>query len=232
MASRSLCVMVRAALLLVLLVSPLAHASSETEATAALNEGQQQNDTQAFIQNLGDKAISILANKDTKPEDRDQTFRTLMYESFDLPTIARFVIGRNAWNGATQQEKDEYLKLFEQLVIHIYSDRFAMYSGEIFKVMSDHVEGERDSIVTSHIQRPESDQPIVVDWRVRNFEGRLAIIDVIVEGISMSVSQRQEYSSVLQRNENNIEPLLKLMRDSLEKQDKADSKEAADFQKR
>ena len=98
--------------------------------------------------------------------------------------------------------------------------------------MSDHVEGERDSIVTSHIQRPESDQPIVVDWRVRNFEGRLAIIDVIVEGISMSVSQRQEYSSVLQRNENNIEPLLKLMRDSLEKQDKADSKEAADFQKR
>lgn len=232
MASRFLCVMVRAALVFVLFAAPAAQASSETDATAALNARQRQNDTQAFIQNLGDTAISILANKDTKPEDRDQTFRDLMHKSFDLPTIARFVIGRNAWQGAAQPEKDEYLKLFEQLVIHIYSDRFAMYSGEVFKVISDHAEGERDSIVTSHIQRPDSDQPIVVDWRVRNFEGRLAIIDVIVEGISMSVTQRQEYSSVLQRNENNIEPLLKLMRDSLEKQDKADSKEAADFQKR
>lgn len=230
MASRSLCVMARAALLSVLLVSPAALANSETEATAALNEGQQQGDTRAFIQTLGDQAISILADRDAKPDIRDQTFRDLMHRSFDLPTIARFVIGRNAWNGAAQPEKDEYLALFEKLVIHIYSDRFAMYSGEIFKVVDDHAEGERDTIVTSHVQRPDSDQPIVVDWRVRNFDGRLAIIDVIVEGISMSVTQRQEYSSVLQRNENSIAPLLKLMRDSLDKQNRAADKAAAETQ--
>ncbi len=230
MASRSPCVIIRVALLTVLFLHPSAHANSETDATAALNAGQQQEDTRSFIQNLGDKAIAILADKTAKPDDRDQTFRALMQRSFDLPTIARFVIGRNAWNGATQPEKDEYLDLFEKLVIHIYSDRFAMYSGEIFKVIDDHPEGERDTIVTSHVQRPDSTQPIIVDWRVRNFDGRLAIIDVIVEGISMSVTQRQEYSSVLQRNENNIEPLLKLMRDSLIKQDKAEAKAAENNQ--
>lgn len=232
MASRLLCVIGRAALFAVLFAAPAVQARSEADATAALNDGQRQNDTRGFIQNLGDSAISILADKSAKPDVRDQTFRDLMHKSFDLPTIARFVIGRNAWQGASQQEKDEYLELFEKLVIHIYSDRFAMYSGEVFKVIDDHPEGERDSIVTSHVQRPDSAQPIIVDWRVRNFEGRLAIIDVIVEGISMSVTQRQEYSSVLQRNENNLAPLLKLMRDSLDKQDKAEGKAAENNQTR
>lgn len=227
MASRILCVMAHAALASVLLAAPAAFARSEVDTTAALNAEQGQNNAQSFIQNLGDRAIGILANKAAKPEDRDQTFRDLMHQSFDLPTIARFVIGRNAWNGASQAEKDEYLALFEKLVIHIYSDRFAMYSGEVFKVVSEHAEGDRDTIVTSHVQRPDSTQPIVVDWRVRNFEGRMAIIDVIVEGISMSVTQRQEYSSVLQRNENAITPLLQLMRESLDKQNRAEGKAAA-----
>ncbi len=86
-------------------------------------------------------------------------------------------------------------------------------------MQSERQEGERDTMVTSHIMRPDSSSPIVVDWRVRNFNGRQAIIDVIVEGISMSVTQRQEYGSVLQRNENRLEPLLALMRTSLDKQE-------------
>jgi len=180
----------------------------------------------SFIQNLGDTALSILAEKNRLPEEKNASFQDLMHVSFDLPTIGRFVIGRNAWNGATAEEQQEYLGLFEKLVIRIYSDRFAMYNNEIFKVVDSHPEGERDTIVTSHIQRPDSTQPIVVDWRVRNFDGRFGIIDVIVEGISMSVAQRQEYSSVLNRNDNHLAPLLELMRASLVKQEAKDQADA------
>lgn len=172
-----------------------------------------------FIQNLGDRAVSILADKTLSAAGKDQTFQNLMHDSFDLPTIGRFVIGRNAWNGATPEEQAEYLRLFEQLVIRIYSDRFALYNGEVFKVVSSRAEGERDTMVTGHILRPGSNQPIVIDWRVRNFDGRLGIIDVIVEGISMSVTQRQEYSSVLAREDNKIGPLLDVMRKQLVKDD-------------
>lgn len=198
-----------------------AAASSTPSAAAAFVQTLPTETVQAdqFIQNLGDRAVSILADKTLSAADKDRTFQDLMHASFDLPTIGRFVIGRNAWNGATPDEQTEYLRLFEQLVIRIYSDRFALYNGEVFKVVSSRVEGERDTMVTGHILRPGSSQPIVIDWRVRNFDGRLGIIDVIVEGISMSVTQRQEYSSVLAREDNKIGPLLDVMRKQLVKDD-------------
>jgi phospholipid transport system substrate-binding protein len=177
-------------------------------------------DAGQFIQAIGDRATAILADKTITQSMKDKTFQDLMHASFDLPTIGRFVIGRNVWQGATSAEQQEYLQLFEQLVIRIYSDRFALYNGEIFKVVGTHAEGERDTIVTSHMIRPNNPQPITIDWRVRAFDGkRLGIIDVVVEGISMSVSQRQEYSSVLAREDNQIAPLLEVMRKQITKDD-------------
>jgi phospholipid transport system substrate-binding protein len=169
-----------------------------------------------FIQNLGDRAVAILADKALAPENKDQIFQGLMRASFDLVTIGRFVIGRNAWMGASEEERSEYLALFEKLVIGIYSDRFALYNGETFKVVDSRSEGERDFIVTSQLQHLKKDKPIIIDWRVRNIDGRLGIIDVIVEGISMSVSQRQEYASVLSQKDNQISALLTVMRNKLE----------------
>lgn len=192
--------------------------STEARSVSAGDRDVGKSAANIFIQNLGDQALDILSDHKRTAEEKDTAFQDMLRRSFDLPTIARFVIGRNAWFGATDPEKAEYLKLFEKLVVRIYSDRFSFYSGEKFYVQSERQEGERDTMVTSHIMRPDSTSPIVVDWRVRNFNGRQAIIDVIVEGISMSVTQRQEYGSVLQRNENRLEPLLALMRTSLDKQ--------------
>ena len=193
--------------------------STEVRSISAGDRDVGKSPANIFIQNLGDQALDILSDNKRTPEEKDTAFQDMLRRSFDLPTIARFVIGRSAWFGATDPEKAEYLKLFEKLVVRIYSDRFSFYSGEKFHVQSERQEGERDTMVTSHIMRPDSSSPIVVDWRVRNFNGRQAIIDVIVEGISMSVTQRQEYGSVLQRNENRLEPLLALMRTSLDKQE-------------
>lgn len=204
------------------LFMPVLNAQAERPDRRIAQNTVEDTDTSAanrFIQNLGDQALTILSDKKRQPEEKDAIFQEMLRQSFDLPTIARFVVGRNAWFGASEEEKTEYLKLFEKLVVRVYSDRFSLYSGERFHVQSERQEGERDTMVTSHIMRPGSSTPIVVDWRVRNFNGRQAIIDVIVEGISMSVTQRQEYGSVLQRNDNRLEPLLVLMRSSLEKQD-------------
>lgn len=168
-----------------------------------------------FIQDLGDKAVSILADKNITPEQRDMKFRQMMHESFDLMTIGRFVIGRN-WHAATPEQQKEYMRLFEELVVKTYSDRFALYTGEGFRVRSVTPEGERDYIVRSEITHPDGSPPTTVDWRVRQKEGKLGIIDVIVEGVSMSVTQRQEYSSVIERNGGNIDGLLEVMRKHLQ----------------
>lgn len=179
-----------------------------------------------FVQKLGDRAIEILADKATDAAGKNRLFQGLMHQSFDLNTIGRFVIGRNAWQGATPEQQKEYMRLFEKLVIKIYSDRFALYSGQKFKVVESHSEGDRDTMVRSQIIQPEDTQPIFVDWRIRNFDGRMGIIDVVVEGISMSVTQRQEYGAVIQRNDGSIDALINLMRDQLERQDAQDKKDA------
>lgn len=167
-----------------------------------------------FIQELGNKAVAILQDKAINETQRQQQFRDLLRTHFDLMTIGRFVIGRS-WNSATPAQQDEYRRLFEELVVKTYSDRFALYTGEGFRVTAVRPEGERDFIINSGITHPDGSPDTAVDWRVRQKDGKLGIIDVVVEGISMSVTQRQEYSSVIQRNSGSIDALLDLMRKRL-----------------
>jgi phospholipid transport system substrate-binding protein len=139
----------------------------------------------------------------------------MLQTSFDLPTIGRFVIGRS-WNAATPAQQQEYMRLFEALVVKTYSDRFALYTGEGFEVTSVRPETEKDSIVISQITHPDGSEPTEVDWRVRHKEGKLGIIDVVVEGVSLSVTQRQEYASIVQRDGGKLDGLLVLMRQQLQ----------------
>ena len=167
-----------------------------------------------FIQSLGDKAIAILADKSLSAEQRNQQFRQMLRDSFDLSTIGRFALGRS-WNMASLEQRNEYMRLFEELVVKTYSDRFALYTGEGFKVRTTRPEGDKDFIVNSDITHPDGSPPTTVDWRLRQKSGKLGIIDVVVEGVSMSVTQRQEYAAVIERNGGNINALLDMMRERI-----------------
>src|ERR1051326_5533598 len=81
----------------------------------------------AFIQHLGSQAISILADKSMPEEESARRFRSMLHNDFDLNLLGRFALGANAWRAATPQQRQEYLKLFEELVVDIYSDRFKTY---------------------------------------------------------------------------------------------------------
>ncbi len=193
-----------------MLTAPLVMAQEPAAATEAVAELSEQ---AKFIQSLGDRAVAILANKAISPEERNTQFRNMLRETFDLPTIARFVIGRTSWATATPEQQKEYMDLFEALVVKTYSDRFAFYTGEGFKARSSTPEGDKDVIVNSNITHPDGSAPTSVAWRVRQKDGKMGILDVVVEGVSMSVTQRQEYSAVIQRNGGDIGALLTLMRD-------------------
>lgn len=178
----------------------------------ALAQADNSKGASEFVQSLGDKAISTLADKTVTPEQAGRTFRNMLQNSFDIDLIGKFALGAANWKSATPEQKQKYMKLFEKLVVQIYSDRFKLYSGESFKVLSATSEDERDTYVNSHIARPEPGAPPVqVDWRVRTKGGSHKIIDVIVEGVSMSVTQRSEFSAVIQKNGGNIAEFLDVL---------------------
>lgn len=163
--------------------------------------------TKIFIKTLAEKAIASLMVKDISKGEREQRFRTLMLDNFAIPGIARFVLGRH-WPRASEQEKSEYLKLFEDLMVATYAERFSRYAGETLEIEQAEIRGENDVIVYSTIKRVEGAQPIKVAWRVRGRLGGFKIVDVIVEGISMVQTQKSEFSSFIQQHDGNLGALL------------------------
>ena len=176
---------------------------------------QDQAGAQAFIRQLGDEAIELLRDNTRSSAGTVEGVRSLFRDSFDVPTIGQFVLGRH-WRTATEPQRDEYLSLFEDMVVETYARRFNEYDNQSFIVDGSRPEGERDVMVSSRIVAPDG-PPVQVMWRVRDRgAGNLQIIDVMVEGVSMAVTQRNEFSSIIQRNGGNIDALLQALRDQIE----------------
>ena len=170
-----------------------------------------QEEARQLIESLADKAIAALTVKEIPREERVKRFRVLLHEHFAVKTIGRWVMGRY-WRKATNGERTEFLKLFENLLVSIYVNRFANYAGVTLTVIKTATKGDADIIVYSRILRPDGSSLARVDWRVRKRKGEHKVIDVMVEGVSLGQTQRSEVASVIRRNGGKIQSLLDEMR--------------------
>ena len=165
-------------------------------ALAALSPAEQ--DAVAFVQRLGDQAIQALGASELSLEEREKQVRVLLREGFDFAFIGRFVLGRH-WRTMTPEQRGDYLQLFSAFVLKVYSSRLGGYAGETFKVTGTRPAGKQDILVRTEIIRP-SGPPLDCEWRIRVIDGRQRIIDVMVAGISMAITQSSEFSSVISTN--------------------------------
>jgi len=150
-----------------------------------------------FIQSLGDQAIQILQNKQLGQKDREAQFSKLFTEGFDVSEIGRFVLGRY-WNVASPDQQQQYQKLFATYVVAVYANRFSQYSGEKFTVAGSQPTPDGAS-VTSQIIRPNGGPPINIVWKIAKEASSFKIRDVVAENLSMTVTQRAEFASVVER---------------------------------
>jgi len=166
-------------------------------------------EAESFIQIMADKAIASFRSEQDEAAMQAE-FRKLLNEGFDVRAIGKWVLGRY-WRRAKPEEKEEYLNLFEDFVVATYSSRFKDYSGEeiTLKVTQSLARNDNDAIVRSQIDRPQTTEPILVDWRVKkNSDGDLKVVDVLIAGVSMSQTQRSEFSSVIKRNGGQVAGLI------------------------
>ncbi|HTV45093.1 MAG TPA: ABC transporter substrate-binding protein [Stellaceae bacterium] len=170
-------------------------------------------DPAAVITDLGNQALKVLG-KNVDPNTRVARFRQLFTTDFDVPGIARFVLGRY-WHIATPQQQQEFVRLFTNYIALVYSNQLAEYAGERLSVIGSRAAPD-GSLVTSEILRPNGAPPAKVDWLLTRHAGTYKIDDVIVEGVSMAVTQRSEFASVIQRHGGQVEGLITALRQKIE----------------
>ena len=167
-------------------------------------------DAVAFMNKLWDRAVEVLNNK-SDPTVREARFRELFHADFDCPGIARFVLGRY-WRAASEEEQREFVKLFEDYVVFVYTARLSNFGGEALKVRGSRGDGD-GVIVSTDVISPGAVSPMKIDWRLVTENGTYKISDVIVEGVSMMVTQRSEFASIVQRNGGQVRGLIAMMRE-------------------
>ncbi len=184
-------------LLTMLFLIPAAQPASATTKEGAIQH----------IRLLGEQAFGALQRDDISLEKREAVLAGILSRGFALPLIARFVLGRY-WRSATPDQRDSYVDLFGKFVIKSYSRHLGGFTGSSFDIVGAEPIGKSDFLVTTILRR-KTGSPFKAGWRVRLIDNKHKIIDVIVEGISMAVSQRQEFGSVLKRN--GVERLLQIL---------------------
>jgi len=166
--------------------------------TVCSNPARASGEASSFVQELGSQAIGVLQDDSHTLEQREARFREILVKGFDLDLIGRFVLARY-WKSADDDQRANYLRAFGEFIVHKYSAMLGGYSGEVMTVVSEQRSGDKDVLVHTRIDRP-SGPPIVTHWRVRGSGDEQRIIDVVIEGISMAVTQRAEFKSVVKRH--------------------------------
>ncbi|MBE9554850.1 MAG: ABC transporter substrate-binding protein [Proteobacteria bacterium] len=170
-----------------------------------------------FIEELGDKAILQLADSGISSGERESRFRTLLRDSFDVTRISRFVLGRYV-RKITKEEMAEFRQLYEDIAVLTYAHLFASYAGQGFKVKREVGDpSDRYKMVMTEIQPGDGKPPVLLDWQVKVNGDSYAVVDIRVEGASMAITQREEFTSVLERNGGDIADLLDQLRAKIAK---------------
>ena len=155
----------------------------------------------AFVRGIGDDVIAILGDKaNSTLAEREAAFREVMDRGFDIPTVSRFVLGRH-WKSATNEQRSQFSAIFLDFIARVYASRFDSYSygGEQFTVRSAIADESGDTIVRARVARPSGADPVELDFRVRSKDGNHRVVDLYVEGISMLLTHRAEFGSVINR---------------------------------
>ncbi len=172
--------------------------AATTTAIAAPSNAALVDEARAFIETLSTDAITVLEDQSLNDDAREKAFRTLLSQNFDLNYIARFTLGRNA-RTASKGEVNAYHSLFDDYVIQAYASRLTAYAGEEIKVRGAKTAGTKDILVLTEIKNPASGQTFSAEWRVRPRGPVFRVIDIKIEGISMVITQREEFSAIIKR---------------------------------
>ena len=165
-----------------------------------------------FIQSTVDQASKILSNESSN-DQKIEKLKSIAKESVDVEGIGFYTLGKYRKN-LTEDEKEKYLDLFTKYFLKSFSSRLVEYTDPQISVNTQEVLNKNYTIVNSTLKGTEKRPEIKIDWRVytKNPEKPL-IRDLIIEGLSLARTQKEEFSSIINSNDGDINSLFKTLED-------------------
>jgi len=165
-----------------------------------------------FVQSTVNRASQALDNKFSKEEKINQ-LKNIANETVDIKGIGFYTLGSYR-KDITEEQKKKYLILFKQYFLKSFSSRLAEYSNPEIEVLSKKVLNEKYTMVFSKLIATEKRPEVKIDWRIYTKDPENPLIrDLIIEGLSLARTQKEEFSSIIESNDGDINALF----DTLEK---------------
>ena len=166
-----------------------------------------------FINELVDEAIATLSNKNISIADKNRKIETIALQNVDIEALGMYTLGAVRKN-LDKVTLEKYKDLFEKYFLKSLTSRLTDYSSQKFKVSGAEQKSETYTIVNSKIVKGLSQPEIKIDWRVYTKDPENPLIrDLIVEGLSLAKTQKAEFASILNSNNNDINILFSKLED-------------------
>jgi phospholipid transport system substrate-binding protein len=139
--------------------------------------------------------------------ERQNGFQRILETKFDLPYMGQMALGKY-WDGTTPEQRVRFLKATATAEARAYNERFGQYGGQSVTVNKVSPRANGVFEVDSQINQPNGGEPVKLRWEVQNRGSGLRVTDVKVEGVSMVMTRRSDFSAYIQRNGGNAEALI------------------------
>ena len=165
-----------------------------------------------FVQSTVNRASKVLSENISKEEKIDK-LKIIAKETVDIKGIGFYTLG-SIRKDLNDKQKEKYEKLFEEYFLKSFSSRLSEYTNPEIDVFSKEVLSENYTIVNSLLKGTSERPEVKIDWRIytKNPENPL-IRDLIIEGLSLARTQKEEFSSILNSNDNDINALFTTLED-------------------
>ena len=168
-----------------------------------------------FLEDISRRAIKRLNDTSVSEAEREQAFRELLNEAFDVPAIAQFVLGRY-WRAASEEDKERFVNVLEDVVVQRFLPLFGEYDGEALNVVgSQYDEANKLATVTTEVEF--KGEMVRLHWRLRPRGDTFKIVDLVAAGASLAITYRSEYGSFIQQNGGQVAVLIEDLRSKVER---------------
>ena len=192
------------------LLMTAAAAAAFLSAPALTNPAAAATDLSAFVNEVADKSITELSNADPTDPARAAALKPILLKYFDMPGMARHVLGAY-WKKISAEQQQAFVGQFTNYIASVYGQRFKAYKGQKLEVKRVRDQGATATVFTAVAEGSE-DAGARVDWEIKNDGSAPLVADIRVEGLSLSDTHRQEFTSVLSQHNGDIATLMGILK--------------------